>query len=170
MQFDQLSSMTKEEIPRLAKNLRHTDVEFLVKNLAEKDDTIRYNAFLLLQAASRWSPLVYKYWDELEEKLESPNSYQRNIGLRLISENVRWDKEGKFEETLDRYLLHCTDEKFVTSRQAVQGLVTVTQSTDRYDKRIQSALDGLSLGRYNAGQQRLLRKDLSDVRRVISSR
>ena len=113
---------------------------------------------------------MYEYWDELDKKLDSSYSYQRNIGMRLISENVRWDRRAKFQRTLERYLLHCTDEKFVTSRQAMQGLVTVTQSTDGYDMKIQRTLDRLSLAKYNAGQQKLLRKDMSDVRSAISSK
>jgi len=30
----------------------------------------------------------------------------------LIAENVRWDKEGKFGKTLNKYLECCSDEKF----------------------------------------------------------
>ena len=167
MNADLLTSMKKQEIPAVAKNLKPADINFLVKTLQEKNDTVRYNAFLLLKAASRNSQIVYDHWDELEKKIENANSYQRNIGLRLVSENVRWDKKCKFEKILKKYLLHCTDEKFITSRQAIQGLITITRSTDRYDKRIMNAIDRLSFNEYNAGQQKLLQRDVTDARAAI---
>lgn len=170
MNVKQLRLMKKEKISETYKRLKPRDIDFLVGNLTQKDDTIRYSAFLLLRKVSQQSPQVYQYWDELDRKLECQNSYQRNIGLRLISENVRWDKESKFEKTLGRYLPHCMDEKFVTSRQAIQGLVTITRSTDRYNKKIQQALDKLSLDKYNVGQRKLLRKDISDVQSAINNK
>src|SRR5512147_1766811 len=94
-----LKSITKPEIPSLAKRLSDADVEFLVQILGEKDDRIRYNAFLLLEANSKEFPITYKHWDELEKKIESSNSYQRSIGLMLIAKNVRWDTENKFSKT-----------------------------------------------------------------------
>ena len=39
--------------------LQKADVSFLFKTLAEKDDALRYNAFMLLQSKSRESLLVY---------------------------------------------------------------------------------------------------------------
>lgn len=168
MNLEELRLVKKEKILEISKRLKRTDIDFLVDSLAQRNDTIRYNAFLLLREISQQSPVVYEYWDEFDKKLGSSNSYQRNIGLRLISENVRWDKKAKFQRTLERYLPHCTDVKFVTSRQAIQGLVTITQSTARYDKKIQRTLERLSLAKYNAGQQKLLRKDMSDVRGAIS--
>jgi len=58
MNLDDLKTLEKREIPGLSKNLDAADIRFLVQSLDEKDDTIRYNAFLLLQANSRESPSV----------------------------------------------------------------------------------------------------------------
>ncbi len=88
MNTDDLKKLAKNELSAVAMNLTEADVSFLVRTLTEKDDTIRYNAFLLLQSTSRQFPFTYEHWDELEKKLESPNSYQRSIGLMLIAENV----------------------------------------------------------------------------------
>jgi hypothetical protein len=121
MNTDNLKALTKDSIPNVATNLSERDITFLIDCLTEKDDKLRYNGFLLLQANSRQFPRVYQQWDALAEKLENSNSYQRSIGLMLIAENVRWDR-GKFTKALDRYLSCCMDEKFITARQAVQGL------------------------------------------------
>jgi hypothetical protein len=110
MNFGKLKSLQKAEISELARLLSENDIDFLIRNLAEKDNTIRYNAFLLLQAHSKTSALVYGHWNELANKLESGNSFQRSIGVMLLSENVLWDIDGKFNSTIDKYLSCCSDE------------------------------------------------------------
>lgn len=71
MNTDQLKALPKEHIPALSKKLASADIDFLVDLLGEKDDKLRYNAFLLLQAHSREQPSLYRYWDVLEGKLSS---------------------------------------------------------------------------------------------------
>lgn len=130
-----MKALSKSEIPQLAKKLTVDDIDFLVGHLAEKDNETRYHAFLLLQAASQEFPLVHRFWGVFE-KMGSDNSFQRSIGLMLIAENVRWDQEGKFTETFDRYMSLCRDEKFVTARQAIKGLAKVAAATSAYNERI----------------------------------
>jgi len=170
MNLDDLKTLEKREIPGLSKNLDAADIRFLVQSLDEKDDTIRYNAFLLLQANSRESPSVYGYWSELEKKLESPNSYQRSIGAKPIAENVRWDKDSRFSGTIRRYLTCCNDEKPVTARQSIQALAVILESTGKFDDEIKLGLANLRLPQYNAGMRRLIRKDISNVLKIIEDK
>jgi len=164
---DQLTTIKKEKIPAQAKTLTPDDIKFLVERLSEKDDKIRYNAFLLLQAHSKEAPLVYPYWDVLEKKLDSDNSYQRSLGVMLIAENLRWDKEGKFGKVIGKYMSCCNDEKFITARQTIQGLGTIMQSTDKYNEPIKQALANLQFTQYKDNQQKLLKKDVAATLKVI---
>ena len=104
MNSDELKVLAKTDLASVSTNLNDADINFLVKTLNEKDDKLRYNAFLLLQASSRRFPSVYEFWGELEKKLDSDNSYQRSLGVMLIAENVRWDKKDKFSKTISKYL------------------------------------------------------------------
>jgi hypothetical protein len=167
MDSDALKALAKTKISQTAKNLSANDVKFLVETLAEKDDKLRYNAFLLLQENSHQSQLVYLYWDKLEQKLESDNSYQRSIGLMLIAANVQWDKEGKFGKTISKYLNCCLDEKFITARQATQGLAEIIKATEEYNEKIKQKLEGISLTKYPENQQRLLTKDVANILKLI---
>jgi hypothetical protein len=167
MDTDTLKEVTKTQIPTVAKALTATDIGFLVETLKEKDDKLRYTAFLLLQAHSRLFPSVYPYWEELAGKLDSDNSYQRSLGLMLLSENVRWDKEGKFGGVIGKYLGCCQDEKFITSRQAIQGLQIVIAATNQYNAQIEVGLSRLDLSVYKENQQKLLKKDAANVLKVI---
>lgn len=167
MNLENLKDLTKEQIIAKAQNLTKGDVQLLVDTLSEKDDTLRYHAFLLLQAHSRIQPFVYDYWSVLANKLGSDNSYQRSLGAMLIAENVRWDKESKFRGVIEKYFACCTDEKFITSRQAIQGLGVITAATDKHNVEIERRLAALDLRMYKETQQKLLRKDIAGVLKLI---
>ncbi|MDQ1281269.1 MAG: hypothetical protein QG670_2534 [Thermoproteota archaeon] len=61
MNIDELRLLTKNEIPQVAKRLNPSSIHFLVQTLEEKDDTVRYHTFLLLQENSRQFPFTYQY-------------------------------------------------------------------------------------------------------------
>ena len=170
MNADKLMALTKTEIPAMSKNLNADEIRFLVQMLNEKDDTLRYNAFLLLQSSSRMFPYVYDYWDILEGKLESTNSYQRSLGVMLIAENVKWDRNDRFSKTLDNYMRCCSDEKFITARQAIQGLEAILKATDRYDGQIKQSLANLKFSQYKENQQKLLNKDKEKILKNIETK
>jgi hypothetical protein len=170
MNTDALKTLAKTEIEQTARALNEEDIKFLVEKLTQKDDKLRYNAFLLLQEKSRNTTQVYAHWDMLEQKLESDNSYQRSIGLMLISENVRWDRQGKFAKIINKYLNCCLDEKFITARQATHGLANIINATAAYNEIIRQKLLGLSFLQYPENQQNLLSKDVAKILKLIETK
>lgn len=71
----------------------------------------------------------------LIDKLSDANSYQRNIGVLLISKLAKWDKDNKIDKIIDLYLNCCNDEKPITSRQAIQSLIHIIPYKENlYDK------------------------------------
>jgi len=165
---EELKALAKTDINLASTNLNDSEINFLVETLNEKDDKLRYNAFLLLQASSRQVPYVYKYWDEFEKKLDNENSYQRSLGVMLIAENVRWDQGDKFSKTINEYLSCSTDEKFITARQTIQGLEIILKTTDKFNDTIKQRLVNLQLSHYKDNQQKLLSKDISNVLKKIN--
>ncbi len=85
----------------------------------------------------------------------------------LLAENVRWDNQGKFGGALGKYLACCHDEKFITARQAIQGLQTITEATGKYNRQIADGLGKLDLSAYKENQQSLLRKDIANALKVM---
>ncbi len=168
MNNETLNTIAKDKILSFSRELTPADVSFLVQTLKEKDDKLRYNAFLLLQALSREKTAVYPHWGELEKKLDSDNSYQRSLGVMLLSENVRWDNENQFAGVLGKYLRCCQDEKFITARQAIQGLAAVVKATDKYNGALTQGLANLQLAQYKENQQKLLKKDIANISKLIN--
>jgi hypothetical protein len=102
--------------------------------------------------------------------LESDNSFQRSIGVMLLAENVPWDIEGKFKSTIDKYLSCCSDEKFITARQAIQGLTKILNTSNSYDKKIKQHITNLPLEKYKKNQQKLLTKDITQTIKILENR
>jgi hypothetical protein len=169
MDARQLKELSKDDVAKASKNLNRDEIHFLVEMLNEKDEAIRYHAFLLLQSNSRSFPFVYEYWNNLEGKLENPNSYQRSVGVKLIAENVKWDKNNRFNKTINKYLNCCTDEKFITARQTIQALETILKATDQFNSEIKEKLISLQLEQYKKTQQKLLNQDRLGILQLIES-
>lgn len=120
--IEEILSIPKSNLREASKDLDKNDIPQLVEWLSLKDDSIRYQAFLLLQSRSLFFNDVYPFWDTFRDKLASDNSYQRSIGLTLIAENLRWDEQNRIEDTIDEYLTLLKDEKPITIRQCTQLL------------------------------------------------
>ncbi len=159
----------KDNLNSLIEKAGEDDIDLLVAWLKEKDDTIRYAAFLLLQLLSVNSCKVYKYWDTFVRMINDDNSYQRSLGLMLISENVRWDKENRFGVICDEYLKHCDDEKFITARQCIQGLSKIYEYATQYKHEIVDMLLKIELNKRKDTQKSLLLMDIINVIGKISS-
>ncbi|MGE5626639.1 MAG: hypothetical protein ACM3X7_00815 [Solirubrobacterales bacterium] len=138
--MEAIMNIEQNDISKRAALLEKEDIEQLVDWLSLKEDSIRYRAFLLLQAKSVLDSSVYPFWDVFRMKLTSDNSYQRSIGVMLIAENVKWDVDCKMKGTMADYLSILKDEKVITIRQCIQSLKTIVQNSQEYTKDIGEAL------------------------------
>lgn len=159
----------KDNLNCLLEKVGENDIDLLVAWLKEKDDTIRYAAFLLLQLLSANSCKVYKYWETFSRMIDDDNSYQRSLGLMLVSENIRWDKEDKFGVICSGYLDHCDDEKFITARQCIQGLNKIYEHSTKYKHEIVDMLLKIDLNKRKDTQKSLLLMDIIEVLGKIAS-
>ncbi len=132
----------KQDPAALAETLAPGDIPYLVGLLEEKNNDIRYAAFLTLQKRSMAHADVYPFWDALAQKLDHENSYQRSIGVMLLSENIRWDTSDRLDAVLPRYMACFRDEKFITARQAIQSLQSwLPQRPDLYPAIVEELTD-----------------------------
>lgn len=160
----------RQDPAALAATLTLIDIGELVSLLSEKADELRYAALLTLCARSDTHADVYPYWDLFAEKIGNENSYQRNIGLILTAHNVKWDAEHRFDNVIEAYLSHCQDEKFITSRQAIQNIPVWVPYAQKHLARTAEALMGIDIPALKDSQRKLILLDilhaLISVRRV----
>lgn len=164
---ERLLSIEKGDLPEMSKSLDEEALHQLVDWLAEKDDILRYNSFLLLQHRSKYFGDVYPYWDIFCEKLKSGNSYQRSIGLVLISANAKWDRDNKLDDAIDEYLLLLNDEKPVTVRQCIQSLCEIVSYKKHLLAKIADKLMALNVIGIRATMQKLILTDILTVLTMI---
>ena len=168
--MDNLMSFDKADLPQIADTLLPDEIRQLILWLQEKNDAIRYPAFLLLQFRSENNSDVYPYWDIFMDKLSSDNSYQRSIGLMLIAENARWDNRGLLDESISRYLSYCDDEKPVTVRQCIQGLEKIVPFKTNLRGDITEKLISISIPDRKDTQRKVLLQDILRVLILINDR
>lgn len=162
-----LLALEKESMAGPARTLQAEDLEMLVELLSEKNDKLRYPAFLLLQERSYAEPDVYTYWDTFRDKLRSDNSYQRSIGLMLLAVNTRWDDSGRMEATIEDYLKLLEDEKPITIRQCIQYLSYILPYQPRLKAVIAKRLMALELTEIKDTMRKLVCMDILNILALI---
>ncbi|SDM83542.1 hypothetical protein [Acetanaerobacterium elongatum] len=147
----------------LAQQLTAEDIAQLFGLLREKDNELRYSAFLLLQERSKAHADVYPYWDGLCEKLDDENSYQRSLGVMLLAENVRWDAANRFDKIAESYLARTSDEKFITSRQTIQSIAVWVELKPNLHPLIVDTLTHIDIASLKDTQQKLILLDILGI-------
>jgi len=161
--IEKLLTYDKNNLKDVSESLNKDDVHQLIKWLNQKENTIRYYSLLLLQHRSKLHGDIYPYWDVFLEKLNSDNSYQRNIGLILMAENARWDQYGKLDKDINLYLSFCDDEKPITVRQCVQSLSLIVEHKQNLRTRILDKLISMDIMRRKETQRKILLMDILKV-------
>jgi hypothetical protein len=158
-----LSLVTPESAATYAENLTQDDIAMLVGRLASPEDKIRYPAFLLLRARSAVAGDVYPYWELLEQKLSSANSYQRSIGAMLLAANARWDATGRMRDSLPAYLALLGEEKPITVRQCIQAMPQILSAEPSLAGELSTALMRMDLLQIKDTMRKLVLTDLIEV-------
>ncbi len=162
-----LLSLEKESMAGPAQSLQPEDIEYLVELLSEKDDKVRYSAFLLLQERSIGEADIYPYWDTFRNKLNSDNSYQRSLGLMLLAVNSKWDDSGRMEAALEDYLKLLEDEKPITVRQCIQSLSHILPYHPKLNATIAKRLMALDLSVIKETMRKLVLMDILNILALI---
>lgn len=165
--IENIMSISKSHLQVASKALSKADIPQLVEWLLLKDDNIRFQTFLLLQNRSLFFDDVYPYWDILQNKLKSDNSYQRSIGMLLIAENVKWDMQSKIEDTIDDFLKLLNDEKPITIRQCIQSLGKIASSKSSLNNKIASRLISFNFMTVKETMRKSILLDILNVLLVI---
>ncbi|MHB1392975.1 MAG: hypothetical protein ACYCYE_07850 [Clostridia bacterium] len=163
--IEKLLSFEKDDLQEASKTIIGDDLHQLVNWLSEKDDTIRYHSFLLLQHRSKDFSDVYPYWDIFCEKLKSINSYQRSLGLMLIAANTKWDLDNRIDYIIDEYLSLLYDEKPITVRQCIQALSEIVPYKSHLHMKIADKMMSINIADIRATMQKLI---LSDILAVLA--
>ncbi len=164
---EKLINAQKDELPELSKSLEADDVGLLVEWLSDKDDKLRYPSFLTLQHRAKDSDELYRYWDLFREKLKSANSYQRDIGLIMLASNVKWDKDGRFDDCFDDFCALLNDEKPITVRQCIQAFAQIVPYKPELSMKIAKKLMAVDIMTARETMRKLFLLDIINILLLI---
>lgn len=164
---EKLMSIYQKDLQEYSKGIDKGDLPQIVEWLSEKDNKIRYQALLLLQSRSLYCDDVYSFWDIFKAKLKSENSYQRSIGLMLIADNTKWDKDNKLDDTIDEYLELLNDEKPITIRQCIQALDKIVPYKKHLNLKIAGKLMDINILSLKETMQKLILIDILNILLMI---
>jgi len=141
-------------------DLKKLDALFI--SLAGKEDNARYAAFKeLCKMTEEKADWIYDKIYQLAEKLDSGNSYQRNIGFILLANLSKSDAEKRIPEFSNRLFNALDDEKFITARLAIQNVWKFAVGLSELKKEVLSALKSAYYeNRHLATHPNLIRGDV----------
>lgn len=161
--LDALAAADKTTLQSMAERLSAEELDALVPVLSDTDDKRRYACFLVLQHKSRIADDLYRYWALFEEKLGSPNSYQRSLGLMLLAANTKWDIDEKFEALFDSYCALLDDGKPITVRQCIQSFAEIIPYKPALWDAIAARLMAVDIGSAKETMRKLLLTDILTI-------
>ncbi len=110
--------------------------------LSSKDDKLRFNALTtILEITDKPVDWVDEVWDDLNQKLDDENSFQRSIAIMVLCNLAKSDRENRMSLSIDRLLIHTRDEKFITSRQCIQYIWKVAAASPALKEKIVAHLE-----------------------------
>ena len=131
-----------------------------IARLTGKDAKDAYAFARQITEESRASGAWYPYVDDFTLLLSHKNSLVRNRAISILAANARWDREGKFDMLLDKFLSHVTDVKPITARQCVAALPEIAEAKPELIPRIRAALEQADLSGYPNSMRPLILKDI----------
>lgn len=102
-----------------------------------------------------------KAFDILASKLHSSNSFQRSIGMMMLSNLAKSGIENELAEIIEQYLSCLDDEKFITARQSIQACFKAAIYCSSIRKQVVGRLFSLiSDSRHLITHANLIQKDI----------
>ena len=137
-------------------------INLYMERIKSKDDAERFAAFSeLLVITEQKVTWFNEYKDQILEKLDDANSYQRSIGTMLLCNLAKSITDQKIlDNIMDKLVLMKDDEKFITQRQYLQNIWKVAIAGKKYEKIIVNQLSAEYCDCISKKHSNLLRLDI----------
>lgn len=143
--------------------------EDIVANLTAKDDKSACAFAEKIISESKETDKWYKYFEDFVPLLNHPKSLVRNRAFFILAANAQWDKENRFDDIIDGFLTHITDEKPITARQCIKALAQVGLAKPQYIPRILSSFKYADLSKYKDSMRPLIEKDMEETEKIFQN-
>jgi len=130
----------------------------LVENLVIKDETIRYNSHKVLLIVSEVNPeVLYSKWDFFVNLLKSKNNFHKVIGLQIIANLTKIDREKKFEDIFDIYCDLLDAKSVMTAANLARNLGKIANAKPNLRSKITNKLLEIEKTSHEPGRKELIK-------------
>lgn len=136
-------------------------IKEIYDNLASTDDAVRMGALqAVLELTENKVDWVYEVWDDLLQRLNHQNSYQRTIAILVLCNLAKSDTQHRLDNSLNLLLAHTKDDKFVTSRKCLQSIWKVAAASPQNRSKVIDHLEKRYRECTSETHYNLLRQDI----------
>jgi len=132
----------------------HNDIVELTLN----HPNAHYYGYDILETAKEMNPKIfYKHWEKFVKLLKQKNTYHREIGIVILSNLSKVDKNDKFSEIINEYLKCLYDDKISNAVYTTESLKDIIKNKPEYlDKIVNELLQHRKKTFYNEKHEALL--------------
>ncbi len=134
-----------------------------LENLYNADNNSAYKTLLELETITTESNVLYNYFNNLLEMLNSEKTFIRVRSFRLICSLAKWDNENKINKNIDMILKELDDDKGTSVRQCLQKLNLILMYKIELTEIIEKKIKNLDLSKYKESMQSLIKKDIDYI-------
>jgi hypothetical protein len=133
----------------------------LFEGVSSKKEIYRYNSFQVLLLLSEKRPeMLYQKWDFFVDLLSKKNNYHKVVGIKIIANLSKIDKENKLEPIYDEYADLIKSESIMTVRTLVENLGKIAQAKPDLTKKITKTLMNVEKECSDFQQRELIKADV----------
>ncbi len=134
-----------------------------LENLYNADNNSAYKTLLELETITTESNVLYNYFNNLLEMLNSEKTFIRVRSFRLICSLAKWDNENKINKNIDMILKELDDDKGTSVRQCLQKLNLILMYKIELTEIIEKKIKNIDLSKYKESMQSLIKKDIDYI-------
>lgn len=134
-----------------------------LENLYNADNNSAYKTLLELETITTESIVLYNYFNNLLEMLNSEKTFIRVRSFRLICSLAKWDNENKINKNIDMILKELDDDKGTSVRQCLQKLNLILMYKIELTEIIEKKIKNIDLSKYKESMQSLIKKDIDYI-------
>lgn len=139
------------------------NIEEHIKNLYNKDPNLAYKSLLELELISIESDILYNYFDEFFELINSSDTYKIIRGFRLICSIAKYDKLNKINNNIDNILVVFNSSNGVIIRQCLKYINHILLYKIELNDVIEKKLRSIDISKYKDSMQSLIEKDINNI-------
>ena len=153
----------QSDIEALAKRIGGNREAFklVIDGLTCTMETYRYNCNRLIVRVAETTPGdVYPYWDQLEELLDSSNTYHRCAAINILPHLIPADGGSKFDGIFAKYFSRLDDESVIPPCYVARNCPTIASHRPDLLPRITNELLAIDATRHKEGRKDLIKADI----------